>query len=153
MNWGATKQSLTGLTLGALAFGLVMLGTRPPGPGLYGDSAGYMGAAESLVQHGTLRIPFAPYISADSTSPLSQWPPGFPTLIAGPMALGTNAAPGARLVVAASAAVTVILTMLLVGSTFGFIWGLVATATVALTASIVAVHLDALSEPPFIAVL
>src|SRR5262249_15375481 len=83
----------------------------------------------------------------------SQWPPGFPTLIAGPMALGTNAVTGARLVVAASAAVTVLLTMLLVGSTFGFIWGLVATATVALTASIVAVHLDALSEPPFIAVL
>ncbi len=150
MNWGATKQSLTGLTLGALAFGLVMLGTRPPGPGLYGDSAGYMGAAESLVQHGTLRVPFAPYTSADSTSPLAQWPPGFPVAIAGPMLLGANAVTGARLVVAASAAVTVFLTVVLVGTTFGFAWGLVAALVLALTASVVAVHLDALSEPPFI---
>src|SRR5215469_14910652 len=103
MNWGATKQSLTGLTLGALAFGLVLLGTQPPGPGLYGDSAGYMGAAESLARHGTLRIPFAPYVSADSTSPLAQWPPGFPVLIAGPMLAGASATTSARLVVAASA--------------------------------------------------
>jgi hypothetical protein len=150
MNWGATKQSLTGLTLGALAFGLVMLGTRPPGPGLYGDSAGYMGAAESLVQHGTLRVPFAPYTSADSTSPLAQWPPGFPVAIAAPMLLGANAVTGARLVVAASAAVTVLLTVLLVGTTFAFAWGVVAALVLALTASVVAVHLDALSEPPFI---
>jgi hypothetical protein len=150
MNWGATKQSLTGLTLGALAFGLVMLGTRPPGPGLYGDSAGYMGAAESLVQHGTLRVPFAPYTSADSTSPLAQWPPGFPVAIAAPMMLGANAVTGARLVVAASAAVTVWLAVLLVGSTFGFAWGLVVALVLVLTASVVAVHLDALSEPPFI---
>jgi hypothetical protein len=150
MNWGATKQSLTGLTLGALAFGLVMLGTRPPGPGLYGDSAGYMGAAESLVQHGTLRVPFAPYTSADSTSQLAQWPPGFPVAIAAPMMLGANAVTGARLVVAASAAVTVWLAVLLVGSTFGFAWGLVVALVLVLTASVVAVHLDALSEPPFI---
>lgn len=151
MNWGATKQSLTGLTLGALAFALVMLGTRPPGPGLYGDSAGYMGAAESLARHGTLRIPFAPYASTDSTSALAQWPPGFPVLIAAPMvASGASAITSARLIVAASAAATVMLIVALVGSTFGFAWGLVATLVVALSASVVAVHLDALSEPPFI---
>jgi len=150
MNWGATKQSLTGLTLGALAFGLVMLGTRPPGPGLYGDSAGYMGAAESLVQHGTLRVPFAPYTSADSTSPLAQWPPGFPVLIAGPVLGGASAVTGARLVVAASAAVTVILAMLLVGNAAGLAWGVVAALVLMLTTSVVSVHLDALSEPPFI---
>jgi len=150
MNWGATKQSLTGLTMGALAFGLVMLGTRSPGPGLYGDSAGYMGAAESLTRHGTLRIPFAPYASADSTSALAQWPPGFPVLIAGPMLGGVSATTAVRLVVAASAAVTVMLIMVLIGPTFGLAWGVVATLVVGLTASVVAVHLDALSEPPFI---
>ena len=64
--------------------------------------------------------------------------------------LGANAVTAARLVVAASAAVTVFLTVQLVGTTFGFAWGLVAALVLALTASVVAVHLDALSEPPFI---
>jgi hypothetical protein len=146
MNWGATKQSLTGLTLGALAFGLVMLGTRPPGPGLYGDSAGYLGAAESLAHSGTLRVPFAPYTSADSTAPLAQWPPGFPVAIAGPMVAGISAVTSARLVVAASAAVTVWLIVLLLGS----VWGAIAAIVLGLTASVVAVHLDVLSEPLFI---
>jgi hypothetical protein len=140
-----------GPALGALAFGLVMLGTRPPGPGLYGDSAGYMGAAESLARHGTLRVPFAPYTSADSTSPLAQWPPGFPVLIAGPMLGGASAVTGARLVVAASAAVTVILAVLIVGNAAGLAWGVMAALVLMLTTSVVSVHLDALSEPPFIA--
>jgi hypothetical protein len=148
MNWGATKQSLTGLTLGALAFALVILGTRPPGPGLYGDSAGYLGAAESLVHSGTLRVPFAPYVSPDSTAPLAQWPPGFPVAIAAPMVAGFPAMTSARIVVAASAAITVALTVWLLG----FIWGALAAIVLGLTASVVAVHLDVLSEPMFIAV-
>src|SRR5579862_7829665 len=148
MNWGATRQSLTGLTLGALAFALVLLGTRPPGPGLYGDSAGYLGAAESLVHAGTLRVPFASYVSADSTSPLRQWPPGFSMAIAAPMALGIPAVASARLVIAASAAVTVALTVWLLGAA----WGALAALVLGLTASVVSVHLDVLSEPLFIAV-
>src|SRR5579859_2525529 len=108
MNWGATKQSLIAVSAlaSALSFGLVLLGTAPPGPGLYGDSAGYLGAAESLVHHGTLRVPFAPYASADSTAPLAQWPPGFSTAIAGPMLAGLGSVTSARYVIAAAAAVS-----------------------------------------------
>ncbi len=151
MNWGATKQSLTGLTLGALAFALVMLGTRvPPGPGLLGDAAAYMGSAESLVHHGTLRMPFAAYVSADSTAPLDHWPPGFPFAIAVPLATGLSPITSARLVVAASAAITCAIIVILLGSSAGLAWGLAAAGAVGITASVVSVHLDIVSEPPFI---
>lgn len=163
MNWGATTQSLTDNTHGwhvpaaaalcaTLAFALVMLGTRPPpGPGLLGDAAGYLGSAESLVHHGTLRVPFAPYASADSTSPLDHWPPGFPIAIAGPLRAGFSPITSARLVAAASAAITGAIVVLLIGSNAGLAWGLVAALVVGVTASIVSVHLDVVSEPPFIA--
>jgi hypothetical protein len=135
-----------------LAFALVMLGTRPPpDPGLLGDAAGYLGAAESLVHHGTLRVPFAPYMSADSTSPLDHWPPGFPIAIAGPLVAGFSPITSARLVVAASAALTCAIIVLLLGSSAGLAWGLVAAGVVGVTASVVSVHLDVVSEPPFIA--
>jgi hypothetical protein len=135
-----------------LAFTLVMLGTHPPpDPGLLGDAAGYLGAAESLVHHGTLRVPFAPYMSADSTSPLNHWPPGFPIAIAGPLAAGFSPITSARLVVAASAAVTCAVIVLLLGSSAGLAWGLVAAGVVGITASVASVHLDVVSEPPFIA--
>ena len=163
MNWGATTQSLTDNThrwhvpavaalCATLAFTLVMLGTRPPpGPGLLGDAAGYLGSAESLVHHGTLRVPFAPYVSADSTGPLDHWPPGFPVAIAGPLWVGFSPITSARVVVAASAAVTCAIIVLLLGSSAGLAWGLVAAGVVGITASVVSVHLDVVSEPPFIA--
>ncbi|HEX5972669.1 MAG TPA: hypothetical protein VFY85_12135, partial [Gemmatimonadaceae bacterium] len=65
--------------LGVLAFALVLAVTDPPGPGLDPDALSYMGAAESLVARGTYRIPTAPWTSADSTSPLAHFPPGFST--------------------------------------------------------------------------
>jgi hypothetical protein len=136
-----------GPALGAIAFGLVLLGTRPPGPGLYGDSAGYLGAAESLVHTGRLRVPFAPYVSADSTAPMAQWPPGFSVAIAGPMLAGASAITGARIIVAASAAVTAILTVWLLGP----VWGSIAVLVLGLSTSVATVYLNVLSEPPFIA--
>jgi hypothetical protein len=165
MNWGATTQSLTGrqhawhvpavaALCATLAFTLVMVGTRPPiGPGLLGDAAGYLGAAESLVQHGTLRVPYAAYQSADSTTALAQWPPGFPTAIAGPLLVGFSPITSARLIVAASAAVTCAVAVLLLGSSAGLGWGLAAAVAVGMTASVASVHLDIVSEPPFIAAL
>ncbi|HZS57734.1 MAG TPA: hypothetical protein VFA43_00595 [Gemmatimonadaceae bacterium] len=128
-----------------------MLGTRvPPGPGLLGDAAGYLGSAESLVHHGNLRVPFAPYVSADSTSPLDHWPPGFPIAIAAPLRAGFSPITSARLVVATSAAITCAVIVLLLGSNAGLAWGLAAAGAVGITASVVSVHLDVVSEPPFI---
>jgi len=139
------------LLLAAGAAALVAVGTLPPGPGLYGDDAGYLGAAQSLARTGALRVPFATYTSADSTAPLAQWPPGMSLLVALPVRLGLEPVPAGRLIVIASAATTILLVVLIVGSAAGAAWGALAALAVAVTSSIVATHLMILSEPPFIA--
>jgi hypothetical protein len=143
-------RALAGV-LAALAAVLVAAGTRPPGPSLYGDSSGYLGAAQSLVRQGTLRVPNAPYTSADSTKPLDQWPPGFPALLAIPMRAGASPMASARIVVILSAACTIGLVVLIVGGAAGATWGALAALAVAVVTSVVGTHLEVLSEPPFIA--
>jgi hypothetical protein len=130
---------------------LVAIGTAPPGPALYGDSAGYLGAAASIAHHGTLRVPDAPYTSADSTAPLAQWPPGYPALLAVPMHWGASDAASARIVNVISAAVTVLLVALLLGDAAGPGWGALGAVAVIVTTSVVWIHLEVLSEPPFTA--
>jgi hypothetical protein len=129
---------------------LVAIGTRPPGPGLYGDDFGYLGAAESLAHRGTLRVPNAPYASPDSTSPLAQWPPGFPLVLAAPIASGLSAIQAGRLVVILSAALSAALIVLIVGGASTPAWGVLAVLAVGCTTSVVGTHLEILSEPPFI---
>jgi hypothetical protein len=141
-----------GLVLAVVAALLVAAGTRPPGPSLYGDSAGYLGAAQSLAGNATLRVPFAPYSSPDSTGPLSQWPPGYPALLAAAMRVGgVSAIESARIVDIVAAACTIGLVVLIVGSAAGPAWGVLAALAVAVTTSVVGTHLEVLSEPPFIA--
>ena len=139
---------------GILAFALVLTVTDPPGPGLDPDALSYMGAAESLVAHGTYRIPTAPWTSADSTSPLAHFPPGFPTALAIPVALGMTPPQAARLVNALAAAVTVSTLVLVVGAAAtsmpaGVLVGVVLLATPAMAK----VHLSVLSEPLFLTLL
>src|SRR5919201_902751 len=98
--------ALTALAAGVAAFALVLVVTEPPGPGLDPDAASYLGAAESLARHGTLRIPLASWASPDTTSPLVHFPPGLPIVVALPVALGMPAVQGARLVNEAAAFVT-----------------------------------------------
>jgi hypothetical protein len=143
-------RTLAGV-LAVLAAVLVAAATRPPGPSLYGDSAGYLGVAQSLVRQGTLRVPNAPYTSADSTKPLDQWPPGFPALLAIPIRAGASPMASARIVIVLSAACTIGLIVLIVGGTAGPAWGALAALAVAVVTSVVGTHLEVLSEPPFIA--
>ncbi|HWZ57752.1 MAG TPA: hypothetical protein VNW46_02155 [Gemmatimonadaceae bacterium] len=135
----------------ALAAILVAAGTRPPGPALYGDSAGYLGTAVSLARHGTLRVPYASYASADSTAPLAQWPPGFPALLAVPLRFGASEATSARIVNIVSAAATIGLVVLIVGAAAGPGWATLGAVAVIVTTSVVWIHLEVLSEPPFTA--
>ena len=139
--------------LGILAFALVLLVTDPPGPGLDPDALSYMGAAESLVAHGTYRIPTAPWTSADSTSPLAHFPPGYPTALAFPVALGMTPPQAARLVDALAAAVTVITLVLVVGAATGMPAGVLLGVALLATPAMATVHLSVLSEPLFLALL
>jgi hypothetical protein len=129
---------------------LVWDGTRYPGPGLYGDGAGYLGAAESFAEHGTLRVPFANYDSVDSTSVLSQWPPAFSIVLSVPLRAGTDPMTAIRLVQAVAGACTIGLTVVLVGALTAPAWGAVAAVVLLATDSITGVHLNAVSEPLYI---
>jgi hypothetical protein len=139
--------------LGIAAFALVLTVTDPPGPGLDPDALSYMGAAESLVAHGTYRIPAAPWTSADSTSPLAHFPPGYSTALALPIALGMAPPQAARLVDALAAFVTVSTLVLVVSAAATVPAGVLLGAALIATPAMATVHLSVLSEPLFLALL
>ncbi|HET7456385.1 MAG TPA: hypothetical protein VFJ74_01955 [Gemmatimonadaceae bacterium] len=142
------------LALGVAAFALVLAVTDPPGPGLDPDAMAYLGAAVSLAYHGRYDVPMSEWASADTASPLTHFPPGFPTAIALPVRLGMSAPQAARLVVALSAFVTVALVAWIVGTATATWWaGALAAILLAATPALVDAHLSVLSEPLFLACL
>jgi hypothetical protein len=153
-NWQRiVTKALPAILLGVLAFVLVMLGTRAPGPGLDPDAVSYLGAAESLAHHGTYRIPYAEWASADSAQPLAHFPPGFSTVLALPIAVGVKPVQSARLIEATAAFTSTVLLVLLVSSATNMITAaLLALALFAMTA-MHEIHISVLSEPLYIALL
>jgi hypothetical protein len=135
---------------GAAAFALVAFATRPPGPGLDPDAASYVGAAVSFVRTGAFRIPTSGWAASDTTEALAHFPPGFPSAIAGPIALGVSPVQSARIVIAASAFATATVICLLMDT---MALGFVAVAVIFLTPALVDAHLSILSEPLFLALL
>ena len=144
-------KRLPALLAGVVAFAMVLVITDPPGPGLDPDALAYMGAAESLASHADYRIPTATWASADSTSALAHFPPGYPTVLAIPVRLGMQPAQAARLVEAVAAFVTVTTVGLLVseGATVGV--GLLLALALLVMTSMQEVHLSVLSEPLYLA--
>lgn len=139
--------------LGIAAFALVLAITDPPGPGLDPDALSYMGAAESVVAHGTWRIPTAKWASADSTAPLEHFPPGFSTTLALPVKLGMAPPQAARLVEALCAAITTMVLVLLVSGATTPLAGILLAIALFATPAMYEVHVSVLSEPLFFACL
>lgn len=139
--------------LGIAAFTLVLATTDPPGPGLDPDALSYMGAAESMVAHGTWRIPTAKWASADSTTPLEHFPPGFSTALALPVAFGMAPPQGGRLVEALCAAITATVLALLVSGATTPLAGILLVVALFVTPAMYEVHVSVLSEPLFFACL
>ena len=144
-------QRLPAMLAGAAAFALVLVITDPPGPGLDPDALAYMGAAESVAAHAEYRIPMATWASADSTSALAHFPPGYPTVLAIPVRLGMPAAQGARLVEAVAAFVTITTLVLLVGAAASVGVGLLLALVLVAMTSMQEVHVSVLSEPLYLA--
>ncbi|HWZ60456.1 MAG TPA: hypothetical protein VNW46_15860 [Gemmatimonadaceae bacterium] len=113
----------------------------------------YLGAAVSLVQHGSYRVPVTPWTAVDTSGMLAHFPPGFPTAIAAPIAVGLSPIQAARLIVALSAFASAVLLVLLVDTAAGRSAALTAAAGAALTPALVTVHLSVLSEPLFLALM
>jgi len=139
------------LLLGALAALAVWLLTVPPGPGLDPDSASYLGAATALAHGHGYRIPIANWRASDSTSALAHFPPGYPTAIAVPVALGADPTNAARLVNALAAFVSIALATWFVASVVGIVAAFVLALTLLVMHAFVIVHLSVLSEPMFLA--
>ncbi len=139
--------------LGAVACYGVLEITEPPGPGLDPDTMSYLGAAQSLVRHGTLRIPAAQWSNADSTEALGHFPPGFPIAIAIPVALGASPAQGARGIEAVAAFATVALAVWLVGAAAGSGAGVLVGVVLLVTPSFAFDHWQIVSEPLCLALL
>lgn len=141
------RSSGLAVLLGAVACYGVLAVTEPPGPGLDPDTMSYLGAAESLVRHGTLRIPAAHWPSTDSTEALGHFPPGYPILIAVPVAFGAPPAQAARGIEAAAAFVTVALAVWLVGAIAGSGTGALAGVVLIVSPSFAFDHWQVVSEP------
>jgi len=138
------------LILGGIAAALSLAITAPPGPGLDPDAASYLGAAESLARGHGYRVPIANWVTSDTTSALSHFPPGYPTAIALPIALGTSPLNAARVTNAVSVFLDIALVTWLVAGTAGISAGIgLALALMAMPA-FVEVHLSVLSEPLFL---
>jgi hypothetical protein len=139
--------------LSIVAFALVLAVTDPPGPGLDPDALSYMGAAESLVAHGTYRIPTASWTDADSTSPLAHFPPGYSTALALPVTFGMAPPQAARLVDALAAFVAMATLVLTVGAATTTLAGVLLGVALLATPAMATVHLSVLSEPLYLALL
>jgi hypothetical protein len=141
------------LVVGGLAFAVVAFATEAPGPGLDPDAMSYLGAAESLARAGAYRIPSSSWSSPDSTEPLGHFPPGFSTVIAGPVSLGASPLQAARWIDAVAAACTWAGLVLLVADVAGTLVGVLAAIAALATPALLNVHLSVLSEPLFLTAL
>lgn len=150
-NISRRRKYLAAVVAGLVAAAGVWILSAPPGPGLDPDAASYLGAAESLAQGRGYRIPIADWRSADSTSALAHFPPGYPTVLAAALAAGATPARAARGVNAAAAFVTVAVAAALVTSVTGVLAGLSLAVALLVMHAMVIVHLSVLSEPLFLA--
>jgi hypothetical protein len=125
--------------------------TAPPGPGLEPDSMSYLGAAESLVRHGSLRVPWTLWTDADSTSPLSDFPPGFSIAIAIPRAVGVASIQAARWVMALALGVATGVLASLVAEIAGAPAAALAAGLLLALPAVVGINTIVLSEPLFLA--
>jgi hypothetical protein len=147
--WAGSPSLALGLLAGVYAFWL----TAAPGPGLEPDSMSYVGAAESLVRHGTLRVPWTHWSAPDSTSPLSDFPPGFSMAIAVPLAAGVPRVQAARWVMVLGLAVAAGVLAALAADVAGPVAAVLGTALMLATPAVLGVNTIVLSEPLFLAVL
>jgi hypothetical protein len=127
--------------------------TAAPGPGLDPDAMSYLGAAQSLVTNGTLRVPLAPWTDDRPSLPLAHFPPGYSAAIAVPILFGANATNAARIVQATAAAATVALLIFALWPLAGGVGAVMGAVVLVLTPAFVFVQLQVLSEPLFLALI
>ncbi|MFL5612735.1 MAG: hypothetical protein ACJ796_03655 [Gemmatimonadaceae bacterium] len=141
----------TAFVAGLVAMVATFVITSPPGPGLDPDAASYLGAAEALAHGSGYRVPVSDWTSADSTSALTHFPPGYPTAMALPILLGAAPRQAARIVDGVAAFIEFAVVTWVVASVTGAITGLCLAAALLVMHPIAVIHLSVLSEPLYLA--
>lgn len=140
------------LVLG-LSSALAVFWATAGGPIVLPDSMSYLGAAQSLAEHGELQIPMADWNDDDSTTVLQQFPPAYPTAVAVAILAGAPGPVAPRLVNALAVLVTVASLTWIVARSCGDVAGALVPVLLVSVRGVPAAHLTALSEPLFFAAL
>lgn len=142
---GARGDALRLLPLALAGFGLVLFST-PWGLGLGGDSFYYVSGARNLVEG----MGFSRPAGSGGVLPITHFPPLYAVLLAGPVALGFDAAQAARWLSAALFAGSLFLAGLILLRSTGLPLLALAGQTALLAAPVMlSVHSWVLSEPLF----
>ena len=96
-------------------------------------------------------MPTTSWIAPDTSAPLTHYPPGFPTLLATPIAAGLAPLESARLIIVVAAFITWAALLLLIGEAAGTTAGVVGALAALATPAILTQYLSVLSEPSFLA--
>jgi hypothetical protein len=92
-------------------------------------------------------------MEADTTETLTRFPPGLPTMLAAPIALGASPLTAARLLLALAAFATWTGLVVLISSVASLRTSILIALAALCTPAIFTLHLSVLSEPAFLAVL
>ncbi|HSC58798.1 MAG TPA: hypothetical protein VLC11_04500 [Gemmatimonadales bacterium] len=132
---------------------LVLWISRRPLPAIAPDSVSYLGAGMSLARNGALRVPFNDWTDADSTAALTDYAPGYPMVLAIPIAAGVAPATAARWIQALAAGAALAIALALLDAVAGSVAALLGLPLLLLLPALTDIHLWILSEPLFIAVM
>ena len=113
----------------------------------------YLGAAESLRNHGAFLVPVADWSDEDSSSVLGHFPPGFSIAIAAASAAGLSSIQAARAVMVLTAALTAGLLMWWLAADAGVAAGALAVLLGLASPTLATDYVRILSEPLFIALV
>ena len=147
-----------GIAWAAVAAGLVavaavwIMNRSPRLPGTHSDGVEYVAAAESMAAGGPPEIPVTHWSDPGSSTVLSHYPPGFPALLAIPLALGASPSTAVTAVLAVGAALSVAMTVLLAAGIGGLHAGIVAGVLLLATPAFALLHLAVWSEAAYLGI-
>ena len=146
------------LAAGVIAAGLSFLAAQPY-PGATVDSGEYLSVAEGLLQGDGLTMPYAGYdeafrvIEPGERVPMTQFPPGYPVVLAATQKLGLGSLDGARIVGAICFGISAALAGFLVSWETKSLTAIAITAGLMVSADLVIVHSMVWSETVMLAAL
>lgn len=147
------KRLVFDLLFCVVVIGLAMIiGLRATasGPGISPDSVSYISVGANIYHGNGFVADLTNAFDSGIRSPLTNWPPGYPLLIAGLMVFGLSALEAAKLVTIFCFALMLVVVYWLSQSLAGRLVGILCSVTVLVSMPVLQAATYALSEMPFI---